>query len=620
MELVIPAFAIGAMYLINNQTKKNSNESFKNRSQLPNVDVPNRNYPDEYPIVSSDTDQTSQLSTTNRYENAGGAYTDKYFNPNLENSLTTHKTLPSIDGSSSGPQYYSLTGDKVDGAYFEHNNMVPYFGSHLRNQHASSNIHEGVLDNYSGAGSQYIVKKEQSPMFAPIDNAQWAYGAPNQTDFIKSRINPSMKMSNVKPFAEETVAPGLGLGYTTEGAGGFNSGMMMREAWLDRGVDELRVANKPKASAFNLLGHEGPSTSYIKTNATIDQMGVFEKHLPDQSFALDQRDMNGPSSFGSGRDTGRLFTTMGAATAPTMRAVPIERFTSRPETSTEYSGGAGYTNSETYVQGEYMESHNQQLGQLQFAVANAGGRNYATDSDYEIKAKKAYPNNRSSNKQDSYFGQVGGGLLAAISPLLDVLRPSRRENTIGNLRPYNNAGTTVPNSYIFNPADSLPTTIKETTENSKFHLNVNRNQAGNAYQITEQQPIHTNRQDTSDFLYGGIASAGAGTRQMTSYESNYNQHTNNTKSSIIQGYTPSGNMDLMNSDINMRQSSRDNYLVNNRPISGNMPYQSANIENMGRVAGNQNSLYSGIQNDRNNLNIQSILKSNPYVLNHVNAL
>ena len=39
---------------------------------------------------------------------------------------------------------------------------------------------------------------------------------------------------------------------------GYNNGMMAREKWMDKQVDDLRVANKQKASGIGLLGYEGP--------------------------------------------------------------------------------------------------------------------------------------------------------------------------------------------------------------------------------------------------------------------------------------------------------------------------------------------------------------------------
>ena len=79
--------------------------------------------------------------------------------------------------------------------------------------------HHSILDNYQGTGSQNIKKVEQAPLFKPQDNMQLINGAPNQNDFYQSRVLPSTKMANVLPWEQQKVAPGIGLGYTTEGSG-----------------------------------------------------------------------------------------------------------------------------------------------------------------------------------------------------------------------------------------------------------------------------------------------------------------------------------------------------------------------------------------------------------------
>jgi len=598
MELAIPGIALGLMYIMKGQSNNTSEqeESFANQNALPNTDIPNRNYPDEYPVRNEELDKTSALSTVNPFENGGSVYTDKYFNANMVASRE--------QGSNEQTEYYSLTGEKVGGSYFSHNNMVPFFGAKMRTQGAGPNSNEGILDNYVGNGSQITSKREQAPLFSPNENQNWATGAPNMNDFYQSRVNKSMRMANTKPFEEERVAPGLGLGYTNNGAHGFNSGMMARESWMPKTADELRVATNQKSSGHVLLGHEGPAYSSIKNIATPEQMGIMEKNRPDQSFEL-------------GQD--RWFTTTGAVKGETLHSIPIDRHVTRPETTVSYSGVAASQNSATYVPGEYMPSHNVELGAVPIAVANANGRNHATDADYGIKSKKAYPNNRTSNTQNGYFGMVGSSIGAVVAPLLDALRPSRKQNVIGNLRPYQNPGTTVPNSYIFNPADRPSATIRETTENSKNHLNVNANQLGGAYQVTDQQSYETNRQSTSTQYMGG-AGAGDGTRQMKSYEAEYNQRNNDIKSSTIDGYMVKGNMNMLNSNINMREKTRDESLRNTRAIAGTMPYQSPDVGNMGRLAGGVNSLYSNIHMDRNTPDIMDTLKQNPYVVNYKNAL
>jgi len=595
MEIVIPLFALSSMYIINNQSKSNTKgfekqEGFSS-SQLPNVDIPELNYPDSS-AANSESIETSMLANNNRFDSGGGVYTDKFFSP---------------DGTQKNPDvtYQSLTGERVNGSHFSHSNMVPFFGSKLHSLHTNPSVIESLMDNYSGAGSQTIVKKEQAPLFAPGDSIQWGFGTPNRSDFMQSRMNPSMKMNNINPFAEQSVAPGLGLGYTADGSAGFNSGMLARDQWLDKSVDQLRVANKPRASGYTLYGHEGPASSFIKTNVTQSQMGVVEKHLPEKSFEL-------------GRD--RLFTTGGLEKGQTLHAIPIDRYVSRPETSVEYSGAAGYHNESGYVPGEYRESTNQQLGEVPFGTANANGRQYATDADYEIKAKSAYPNNRSVNKQDDYFGLVGSSIGASIAPLLDILRPSRKENVIGTMRPYQNPGTRVPDSYVYNPADRPAATVREMTESTKHHLGVNSNQHGGAYKMLNPDLIPTSRQETEDYYYAGVASASEGNKQPTSYESNYNQRNNEMKSSTIAGHMVQGNMSLLNSDINMRQDTRDTMMQNTRPMVPTMPRQTPDLANRGTKTGAQNTLYSGIQLDRNQGNIMSALKSNPYVMSYPNPI
>ena len=602
MEIAIPLIAMSGLYIISNQNKKqNKNqENFKTRrtDELPNIDIYNKNYPNEYPVLSPETDLTSKLSTVNTYDGPG-VYTDKFFNPDANYS----KTLPGFNDTTTSTKYKSLTGEDVDLSYFRHNNTIPFFGSksHINN---SPNATESTLDNYAGSGSQHFSKKEQSPMFAPETNVQWQFGTPNTSDFIQSRINPSMKMSNVKPFEEIKVGPGLGLGYTANGSDGYNSGLMARDQWHDKTVDELRVANKQKASGLTMLGHEGPALSHITARG---MMGIQEKNRVDTTFAM-------------GQD--RLFTTTGIEKAPTMRAIPIEKHVNRPETTTDYMGGAGFSNPAEYVKGLYMDSTNIDLGPVPMQPAYAKGKSGAYENDYELKSKIAYPNNRTANSEgEGYYGIMGGAIGAAIAPLLDILRPSKRENTIGNLRPYQNAKTTVNNSYIFNPADRPAATIRETTENSKFHLNVNANQRGGAYEVTPNQPANTYRQVTGDFFYSGNASGGERGRQPRPYDAEYRQRNNDIKSSTIEGRLVKGNMSLLNGDINMRAKPKDNYLVNNRPAIVNRSFGTniPSADTFGKINGSQ-GLYQGIQYDRNNGDILSQLKSNPYTLSVVNGL
>ena len=608
MELAIPLVALGGLYMVSKSTSSNQNqnqnqksihsyENFQNKQDLTNTNIPNKNYPSEYPIQSVENDQTSRLSTINQYDSPS-VYTDKYFNP-ASNTALVNSYSPmgsSSNTSTQTPTFTSMTGQRVDSSYFSHNNEVPFFGAQIRSRPLNANTNESRLDNYTGSGSQITTKVEQSPLFSPGENYNYANGAPNMNDFYQSRVNPSLRMANVKPFEEQRVAPGLGLGYTNEGSGGFNSGMAARDTWLPKTVDELRVDNHKKSSEHAMLGHEGPGNSFIKNRG---MMGQMEKNRVDTTFEM-------------GAD--RLFTTTGIESAPTARSIQIERFVNRPETTTSYTGVARAPNDATYNTGEYMESKHMDLGPVPYGVASASGKKAATIGDYGggKQGKFAYPNNRSTNQQDAYFGAFSGAIGAVVAPLLDVLRPSRKENTLGNLRPYENAHTRVSSSYLFNPADRPAPTIRETTEKSNYIAGVNTNQNGGAYRTTEYQPVHNERDTTTDFYYAGNASAGDRTRATRQYDAEYNQRNNEVKSSTIQGHMVPGNMNLMNSDINMRNRNADSYLKNTRPLAQtSAPREIVSTELMGQRS-DKNGLYSTIQMDRNTPDILNAFKQNPY--------
>ena len=65
MEIVIPIIALGGLYIVSNQKKNKENFKTRKNDELPNTNIPNRNYPMEYPVLSPETDLTSKLSTVN---------------------------------------------------------------------------------------------------------------------------------------------------------------------------------------------------------------------------------------------------------------------------------------------------------------------------------------------------------------------------------------------------------------------------------------------------------------------------------------------------------------------------------------------------------------------------
>lgn len=595
MELAIPLMALGGLYLVSNQTKAKENYE----GILPNTDVPDVNFFEDRDnsVVNAETDVTSELGTVNKYDTPQ-VYTDKYFDP--VQIAKMNQSSSNFRGGSSNSAYTSLTGDKVGGDYFQHNNMVPFFGSTLRTRIVNENSNEGLIDSMTGAGSQFMSKKEQAPLFSPHDNLQWAYGTPSSADFMQSRMNVSNKMANVKPFEEIRVRPGLGKSDNGIDSLGYNSGMMARESWLPKNVDQMRATNNPKPGGYSMLGHEGPAGSHIQNRG---YHAPVEKNRPDRVGELDHT---------------RYFATLGAAgAAAPLHGTPVDRPEENRATATmSYIGAAGRRDQEAaYVEGEYMPSHHKDLAAYPVGPIDGVGHSGAYDADYGVKSFKSYTNNRSTSNIDDYFGAIGGALGAVVAPLLDVLRPSKRQNAIGSMRPYQNPESTVKNSYLMNPGDRPAPTIREMTESGNGHLFVNGTQDSNAYTITRPMDVYTNRRDTTTSYSGGIGTTLA--KESRTYDAEYRQRNNDIKSSTIDGRMVPGNMSLMQGDINMRNKTLDNDLISNRAGAASMPYATPDASKMGRVTGAQ-QLYSSTGIDRNESYVLSSLKSNPYAMRPLN--
>ena len=584
MELAIPLVALGGLYIVSkNSAHKKKAEPFINyrnerkTDELPNTDQPNKNYPVEYPInpTTQEIDQTSKLSVTYKYDSPT-VYTDKYFNQDSFAQVA-------------GETFTSMTGDKVNKDYFNHNNMTPYFGAKNRSSILDPESTEGLIDNYTGSGTQNISKVEQSPLFIPGENYHFTHGAPNQNDFFQTRVNQSMRMANTKPFESQNVGPGIGLGSSNEGRGGFNAGMDMRETWMPKNVDEMRTDNNRRAGGIGMLGHEGPATSIIKNTAHAGTIGKLEKNRVERAWE------NGPE---------RYFTTTGQEKGQTLRAVPVDKDVSRPETSVSYVGVAGSRMPEMYATGEYFESKHMDLGPIPIGVASAVGRKEATTGDYEVLGKKAYPNNRMTTGDETYFGAFGGAIGAVIAPLLDELRPSRKQTVVGTMRPYQNAQSKVGSSYLFNPGDRPAPTIREMTEKNNFVSGANKNQNGGAYVVTGHQAC-ANERDSTTVSYSGNASSRG--KAAMPYDAAFRQTNNEIKSSTIRGHMVPGSTNMLNSSINQRN--REGEIQNVRPVSKTRaPSQLYGVNMMGDAHSKQT--YNQIE--RNSPEMLNAFKSNPY--------
>ena len=542
--IAIPILALGSLYIMSQEDKENKNcnkEGFQNmgkpKNSLPGVvpQTPDTNYP-----ITLDVGKDNVRA----YKNPNQT-TDKFFGNNVY--LNTVAENPPGSVGSGREQTMSLTGEPIDKSKFEHNNMVPFFGAKIKGSTGKADIHESILDNMQGAGSHLINKQECAPLFKPDHNLNYINGAPNMSDFYQSRVNPGKRIANVKPWQEEKIAPGLNKGFNGCGGAGFNSGMESRDSWLPKTVNELRTDTNPKMT-FGLTGHEGPANSTIKSGSNTKTQGNVEKYLPDTYYTV------GPS---------RWFTTTGLEKGQTSRGVEVLHHVNRTTTSCPYFGSGGGPSDSMYVKGEYEETHRHQLPTNPISNADAHGQNTASNSDYGANSYTNYANNRSTTRVEEPFGIVQGAMKAITAPILDILRPSRKENAIGSGRPYGNAGTTVTHLPVYNPADRLKTTIKETTEGKldNNHLNINNqtDMGAGGYLVNKQIPVDVQRDTTNVQNIGNAAPLHAGNRL---YNAAYNQRNNPNKTYPI--HPNQGGMQIFNQEDNIQISKVDNDRNNNR--------------------------------------------------------
>ena len=567
MELVIPFIALGGMYVVSNQKKKN--RSIEPYTNIDNSDMQE----DEFQVANENhnDDHEEIIGTSNNT-------TDKYFNQDngVFNSSESQKRA----------QAYSLTGNFIDLDKFKHNNMVPFNGKKVKGQLYNINANESLLDNKIGSGSQVFKKVEQAPLFKPEDNVQWSHGVPNQSDFFQSRVNPSLKKNNMKPFESERVGPGLGQGFTAEASGGFNSGMESRDQWMPKTINELRVETNPRIE-YELRDHEGPADSNIKRSGLI---GRVEKQRPDTYFEQDQ---------------GRWLTTTGSEKGETLRPEQQMGILRRADTMSNYAGPAVSADIKAgYAPKNFETSRRTQLGGLNVTPSSAVGA--GPMNEQHMKGYKNYGTHRSASKQpDTFRSGFGGAIGAVVAPLMDILRPSRKEESIQNIRIYGEAGTSVPQNYVINPSDVTSTTIKETTMYSpEFNIN---SQHSSMYVDTHRPIASTQRDSTSTSYIGGSGGSGSAYGEMI-YNSQRTQ--NNTKSATIHNRVAPGSMNLFNSNLNVNIVKQDTSPLDYRANAPAAPISRA----PSNVTYGKTIHRQAVQNDVSRMDgdLLSAFKANPY--------
>lgn len=577
-ELLVPAIGLGFLWIISNQKKSEGYTNIQ-KGKLGNTGLIPINYSKKF-FPTKLEDQTINKVITNNIRKYDGKKDDtkKYFDKTFQQQQN--------EKNYKNRNFTSLTGDSVDTNKFNHNNMVPFFGSKVRQPLQTNKITESLLDSYTGSGSQHKHKKSVAPLFKPQKNLHLTNGMSNHNDFLQGRMNVSQKISGVKPFADVKVGPGLNRGYNDESFGGFNSGMSARDKWMPKNVDQLRSKTNPKMS------FEG---QFLGAKAAVQSRGIqgaVERRRPDTYYE------NCPD---------RWFTTTGLEKAPTNRAEELLKYENREDTSTSYYGaGTDPNNNKIYSKPNYLPDKRQDLPTDPIGVVSRSNVWDSDKNDYGRDGFSSLPNSRSLTGQTNTMGNIGRGIKALTAPVMDMLRPSRKTNVIGNLRPIGNPKGPGQQK-LYNRHQQPKSTIKEQyVENNYIPMGVHAHDGG--YTVAN---IDLKGQQRTSTQYSHYANPGgmSSLSKPQNYESYDNQRVNN-KDLLSVNRTNPGNMKLVNNNMNVNV--RKEPLICGRVFnSPNMPIETPSASTIGQQSYKVNR-GSFDKHSRADPTMVSALSNNPY--------
>lgn len=417
----------------------------------------------------------------------------------------------------SGPQR------NVDAPF--HNNMVPHFGAHVRQnvRRGHSDLLESFTGNVSESTQFRMVHKkelERDQMFAPSSGFSYPYGTPNIGGYGRERYITSELKTGVLPTEQVRVGPGLNQKDTpATPVDGFHP--VFRPSQYS--VDDLRIASNPKLTYRGRV-IRGTEEASGRRGFT----GNVYKHNPDTFF------VNDPS---------RYFTTASAdSLRPKMETKENYREsfgpTSRQETSSEYVGSA--MTADAHAEKSYNSAYNRQdprrANFLQSGPSNVSAENqasvdydygrsgkynhsgsgyYASDADQSGYYASEQERATTEAEQGSYRSNVSD-TTARTMPFFDLSRNTIKQTTlIGGSREKSGPSTNANQRQSMHYFDNQKVTRKQTLESSGSRREVSGPTSGS--NLRPQMKLFDNakttkvetlaQQDTTGQAYSGQTNA-----------------------------------------------------------------------------------------------------------------
>ena len=424
----------------------------------------------------------------------------------IENfKVTNRKSV--VGGASTKQEHFgmfTMHGPRNSNNPNFHNNMVPFFGSHIY-QNTDPEAHQPLLERFTGQTNSATELRSQPKREIPslqdrMPGQTYIYGTPADNVNLRDRYLASTLRTNVTPVEQVRVGPGISGTYDSKPRDGFHPYYRPPQ----RNVDELRV-NPKNVYGGRLL----PGKELVQNRGNIGE--VF-KRRPDTFYINDPR---------------RWFKTTGSFTGPAIRENFVAYKQNREDTNVAYTGIAGSEGVSAQRPSVYLEGSQEDIcgptslnAQVKHSdrnqLPNTGPyRNLSGDAmrQQQYLQDEARPTTRQTTHVRDYMGIVGSeGQQRQQQYLQDEARPTTRQTT--HVRDYmgivGSEGQQRQQQYL---QDEARPTTRQTT-----HVRDYMGIVGNEGQQRQQQYLQdearpTTRQTTHVRDYMGIVGSEGQQRQ-----------------------------------------------------------------------------------------------------------
>jgi hypothetical protein len=316
----------------------------------------------------------------------------------------------------------SLSGNDIDIKDFKHGNMQPFLKKGI-----TQNMEQFGLNKNMGYSTDVNIKKQEinkNDFFKPVVN----FNNPvDNAKFLKERVNLTNIQNNILPIQQVRVGPGLNMGYTSEGSGGFQQADTLNFV-LPKSKEELRPASDQRSSIYTLP---------MKPKNNIQKRGVIaplNKNRTDTTFEYT------PDNWFKGQSI-------------------IKKDTERPEENLKDTS-------------KRIDSHINYYGSLKHQEDFI-----SKNDDYGRNTIIIYDNERNLTQKETPVANFSSVIKAMIAPVTDAIKITLKEYLIDNPRLNGNAAPQLPEkATLYDPITHImKTTVKETT----IHEGNNGNLKGN---------------------------------------------------------------------------------------------------------------------------------------------